>query len=68
MVRFEDLGRIKNEMLMISSTFTCSVDNAPSDVQLELIELQTFLSQDHWHQYFLFLMWPHGKNNCPPLL
>ena len=19
-------------------------------------------------QYFLFLMWPHGKNNCPPLV
>lgn len=41
MVRFEDLGRIKNEMLMISSTFTCSVDNAPSDIQLELIDLQS---------------------------
>lgn len=28
-------------MHMISSPFTCSVDNAPSDVQLELIDLQS---------------------------
>ena len=26
---------------MISSPFTCSVDNSPSDVQLELIDLQS---------------------------
>ena len=38
--RFEDLRRIEDEMQMISSPFTCSVDNAPSDVQLELIDLQ----------------------------
>lgn len=34
--RFEDLRTIEDEMHMISSPFTCSVDNAPSDVQLEL--------------------------------
>ena len=28
-------------MQMISFPFTCSVDNAPSDVQLELIDLQS---------------------------
>jgi hypothetical protein len=39
--RFEDLRTIKDEMHMISSPFTCSVDNAPSDVQLELIDLQS---------------------------
>lgn len=37
--RFEDLRTIEDEMHMISSPFTCSVDNAPSDVQLELIDL-----------------------------
>ena len=39
--RFEDLRTIEDEMHMISSPFTCSVDNAPSDVQLELIDLQS---------------------------
>ena len=39
--RFEDLRTIEDEMNMISSPFTCSVDNAPSDVQLELIDLQS---------------------------
>ncbi|KAF1374389.1 hypothetical protein PFLUV_G00228590 [Perca fluviatilis] len=38
--RFEDLRTIEDEMHMISSPFTCSVDNAPS-VQLELIDLQS---------------------------
>ncbi|XP_044075180.1 general transcription factor II-I repeat domain-containing protein 2B-like [Siniperca chuatsi] len=39
--RFEDLRTIEDEMCMISSPFTCSMDNAPSDVQLELIDLQS---------------------------
>lgn len=39
--RFEDLRTIEDEMCMISSPFTCSVDQAPSDVQLELIDLQS---------------------------
>lgn len=39
--RFEDLRMIEDEMHMISSPFTCSVGNAPSDVQLELIDLQS---------------------------
>ncbi|XP_034001037.1 general transcription factor II-I repeat domain-containing protein 2B-like, partial [Trematomus bernacchii] len=39
--RFEDLRKIEDEMHLISSPFTCSVDNAPSDVQLELIDLQS---------------------------
>lgn len=39
--RFEDLRTIEDEMHMIFSPFTCSVDNAPSDVQLELTDLQS---------------------------
>lgn len=39
--RFEDLRTIEDKMHMISSPFTCSVDSAPSDVQLELIDLQS---------------------------
>ncbi|XP_061127419.1 general transcription factor II-I repeat domain-containing protein 2B-like [Syngnathus typhle] len=39
--RFEDLRTIEDEMCMISSPFTCSVAHAPSDVQLELIDLQS---------------------------
>ncbi|XP_071059413.1 general transcription factor II-I repeat domain-containing protein 2B-like [Pseudochaenichthys georgianus] len=39
--RFKDLRKIEDEMQLVSSPFTCSVDNAPSDVQLELIDLQS---------------------------
>lgn len=39
--RFEDLRTIEDEMRMISSPFTCSVDNAPSDVQLEVMDLRS---------------------------
>ncbi|XP_068449722.1 general transcription factor II-I repeat domain-containing protein 2B-like [Clinocottus analis] len=39
--RFEDFKTVEDEMHMVSSPFTCSVDNAPSDVQLELIDLQS---------------------------
>ncbi|XP_056388355.1 general transcription factor II-I repeat domain-containing protein 2B-like [Hyla sarda] len=39
--RFEDLRQIKDKMFLISSPFTCSVHNAPSDAQLELIDLQS---------------------------
>uniref|UniRef100_A0AAY5KZX0 HAT C-terminal dimerisation domain-containing protein n=1 Tax=Esox lucius TaxID=8010 RepID=A0AAY5KZX0_ESOLU len=31
----------QSEMHMVSSPFNCSVDNAPSDVQMELIDLQS---------------------------
>lgn len=39
--RFEDFRTTEDEMHMITSPFTCSVDNAPSDVQLELTDLQS---------------------------
>ena len=39
--RFEDFKTVEGEMHMISSPFICSVDNAPIDVQLELIDLQS---------------------------
>ena len=39
--RFEDLRTMESEMHLISSPFTCNVDDAPSDVQLELIDLQS---------------------------
>lgn len=38
---FENFKTIESEMHMISSPFTCNVDNAPSDVQLELKHPQT---------------------------
>jgi len=45
--RFKDFKTVENEMNMIFSPFTCHVDDAPSDVQLELIDLQsdTLLSE-----------------------
>lgn len=39
--RFQDFKTLEGGMHMISSPFTCSVDNAPSDIQLELIDLQS---------------------------
>ncbi|XP_069584553.1 general transcription factor II-I repeat domain-containing protein 2B-like [Ranitomeya imitator] len=39
--RFEDFKAVESEMHMASSPFTCCVDNAPSDIQLELIDLQS---------------------------
>ncbi|KAF7645378.1 hypothetical protein LDENG_00205800 [Lucifuga dentata] len=38
--RFEDFRTVESVMHMVSSPFTCSVDSAPSDVQLKLINLQ----------------------------
>ncbi|CAB4056423.1 unnamed protein product [Lepeophtheirus salmonis] len=35
----------QSEMHMVSSPFNCSVDNAPSDVQIELVDLQSGLLQ-----------------------
>ncbi|XP_069615958.1 general transcription factor II-I repeat domain-containing protein 2B-like [Ranitomeya imitator] len=39
--RFEDFKAVESEMHMISSPFTVCVDTAPSDIQLELIDLQS---------------------------
>ena len=39
--RFQDFKTVEGEMHMISSPFTCSVDNAPSDVQLKVTDLQS---------------------------
>ncbi|KAM3850152.1 general transcription factor II-I repeat domain-containing protein 2A-like [Diretmus argenteus] len=41
--RFQDFKTLESEMHMVSSPFNCSVDNAPSDVQMELIDLQSDL-------------------------
>uniref|UniRef100_A0A674BUJ9 HAT C-terminal dimerisation domain-containing protein n=1 Tax=Salmo trutta TaxID=8032 RepID=A0A674BUJ9_SALTR len=39
--RFEDFIVLENDMLLVSSPFTFNVDNAPTDLQLELIDLQS---------------------------
>lgn len=41
--QFEDFKTVESEMHTISSPFTCSVDNAPTDAQLEPIDLQSDL-------------------------
>ena len=35
--RFQDFKKVEDEMQLVSSPFTCSVDSAPTDVQLELM-------------------------------
>ena len=39
--RFADFKRIEDEMHLVSSPIACNADNAASDVQLELIDLQS---------------------------
>ena len=39
--RFEVFKVLKNDMLWVSSPFSFNVDNAPTDLQLELIDLQS---------------------------
>ncbi|XP_038564407.1 general transcription factor II-I repeat domain-containing protein 2A-like [Micropterus salmoides] len=39
--QFQDFKTLESEMHMVSSPFNCNVDNAPSDVQMELIDLQS---------------------------
>ncbi|XP_014460030.1 general transcription factor II-I repeat domain-containing protein 2-like [Alligator mississippiensis] len=38
--QFEDFQMIENDLSLVSSPFTFDVDNAPSELQLELIDLQ----------------------------
>lgn len=65
--RFEDVRTIEDEMRMISSPFTCSVDNAPSDVQLELIDLQSdaVLAEDFKSKSLLDFYSSFKKENFP---
>ncbi|XP_071058777.1 general transcription factor II-I repeat domain-containing protein 2B-like [Pseudochaenichthys georgianus] len=39
--RFQDFKKVEDEMQLVFSPFTCSVDRAPTEVQLELIDLQS---------------------------
>ena len=39
--RFEDFKVLENDMLLVSSPFTFNVDYNPTDLQLELIDLQS---------------------------
>ena len=39
--RFEDFKVLENDMLLVSSPFTFNVDNAPTDLQLEPINIQS---------------------------
>ncbi|XP_023812089.1 general transcription factor II-I repeat domain-containing protein 2B-like [Oryzias latipes] len=39
--RFQDFKTLESEMHVVSSPFNCIVDDAPSEVQMELIELQS---------------------------
>lgn len=61
-------------MHMICSPFTCSVDNAPSDVQLELIDLQsdTLLAERFKSvsllDFYSFLKFPHMRRHAQKML
>uniref|UniRef100_A0A674NJF1 HAT C-terminal dimerisation domain-containing protein n=1 Tax=Takifugu rubripes TaxID=31033 RepID=A0A674NJF1_TAKRU len=64
--RFEDLGTFEDEMDLISSPFTFNVDNAPSDVQLELIDLQSdAVLANHFKSRSLLDFYSSLKENFP---
>ncbi|XP_035985865.1 general transcription factor II-I repeat domain-containing protein 2-like [Fundulus heteroclitus] len=53
--RFQDFKIVESEMNMVSSPFTCSVEDACSDVQMELIDLQAdTLLAEHFSQSHCF--------------
>uniref|UniRef100_A0A0L8FTS6 SPIN-DOC-like zinc-finger domain-containing protein n=1 Tax=Octopus bimaculoides TaxID=37653 RepID=A0A0L8FTS6_OCTBM len=47
--RFSDLDRIENEILFFENPFGCNLDNMPTELQLELTDLQanTLLKEKH---------------------
>lgn len=52
--RFQDFKTLESEMYMVSSPFNCSVDDAPSEVQMELIDLQSdILLAEHFRSVSL---------------
>ena len=62
--RFEDFKTVESEMHMVSSPFTCIVDNAPSDVQMELIDLQSdTLLTEHFKSVSLLDFYSFLKEN-----
>ncbi|XP_073689371.1 general transcription factor II-I repeat domain-containing protein 2B-like [Garra rufa] len=65
--RFEDFKTIESQMHMISSPFTCCVDNAPIDVQLEFIDLQSDkLLAEHFKSVSLLNFYSsHKDENFP---
>ena len=64
--RFPDFKTVENEMHMVSSPFTCCVDNAPSDVQMELIDLQSdTLLAEHFRSVPLLDFYSSLKENFP---
>ena len=64
--RFPDFKTVESEMHMVSSPFTCCVDNAPSDVQMELIDLQSdTLLAEHFRSVPLLDFYSSLKENFP---
>ncbi|KAM3836157.1 general transcription factor II-I repeat domain-containing protein 2A-like [Diretmus argenteus] len=75
--RFQDFKTLESEMHMVSSPFTCSVDNPPSDVQMELIDLQSdLLLVEHFRSVSLLDFYsslkeenfPHLRRHAPRIL
>lgn len=53
---FQDFKAVESEINMISSFITCSVDNTPSDVHLELIDLQYRKSNLSRYHCWIFIL------------
>ncbi|KAM4521384.1 general transcription factor II-I repeat domain-containing protein 2A-like [Odontesthes bonariensis] len=67
--RFQDFKNLESEMLLVSSPFNCSVEKAPSDVQMELIDLQSdSLLSDHFRSVSLLHFYSSLKEESFPHL
>ncbi len=75
--RFQDFKTVESEIHMVSSPFTCCVDNASSDVQMELIDLQSdTLLVEHFRsvlllEFYSFLKeenFPHMRRHAQKIL
>ena len=64
--RFKDIKTIEDEIHLISFPFACNVDNAPIDVQLELIDLQSDpVLVEHFKSASLLEFYSSLKENFP---
>ena len=62
--QFQGFKTLKSEMHMVSFPFNCNVDDAPSEVQMELIDLQSDkLLAEHFRSFSLLNFYSSFKEN-----
>ena len=65
---FQDFKTLESEMHMVSRLFNCSLDEVPSEVQMELIDLQSDKRlAEHFRTVSLLNFYSSLKENFPHL-